>query len=309
MWIIDVASVVLLLLVPAVLWAIPRTRRAVGSWTLAWKTVPVGCLGFVILCSLFKWVLKWLVPSVGVASWAAFLLALFASWAGIVAAVRLVRRKFAAPGSCGDWISAVAVYLFYGFVFTIVIRILIGAIFMRGDYRGKWRDYPFCSDPPLVFGECSIHPFLAEYDYRMRFGNGGEAPTVPLMTNTGGRTYFNIYRLRDGRFYFTDKTFDYLVDPASEKVFYLDAFEGRIYAAPLPNRKVTSWSGVSRHGDKVVQKFNDLTVEAQDVNTVFYGMVYHGCIARGRFIPASEQPEAPIERLMRPSLQITRVSP
>ena len=51
MWMINVAAVVLLLFVPAVLWAIPRTRRAVGSWTLAWKTVPVGCLGFVVLLS------------------------------------------------------------------------------------------------------------------------------------------------------------------------------------------------------------------------------------------------------------------
>ena len=308
MWMINVASVVLLLFVPAVLWAIPRTRRAVGSWTLAWKTVPVGCLGFVILCSLLKRVLIWIVPSAGVASWAALLLALFASWAGIVAVVRLIRRKFAASGGF-DWIPAVAVYLFYGFVFTIAIYILTIAIFMRGDYRGKWREYRFCAEPPLAFEARSIHPFLAEYDYRVRFGNGGEAPTAPLMTNTGGRIYFNIYRLRDGRFYFTDKNYDYLVDPASEKVFYLDALEGRIHAAPLPNRKITSWSGLSRRGDKVVQKFNDLTVEARDVNTVFYGMVYHGCIARGRFIPASESSEKPIKRFMRSALPITRESP
>ena len=308
MWIINVASVVLLLLVPAVLWAIPRTRRSVGSWTLAWKTVPVGCLGFVILCSLLGWVLKRIVPSAGVASWATLLLALFASWAGIVAVVRMVRRKFAASGSF-NWLPSVAIFLFYGVVFTIVIWVLAGVLLMRGDYRGKWRDYPFCSDPPIVFGECSIHPFLAEYDYRIRFGNGGEAPTVLLMTNTGGRTYFNIYRLRDGRFYLTDKDFDYLVDPASQKVSYLNAFEGRIYAAPLPNRKITSWSGLFRNGENVVQTFNDLTVEAQNVNTAFEGMVYHCCIACGRFIPASEHPETPIERHMRPSLQITRVSP
>ncbi|MBQ6352313.1 MAG: hypothetical protein IJJ28_03490, partial [Lentisphaeria bacterium] len=133
MWMTDVALVVLLLCVPAVLWAIPRTRRAVGSWTLAWKTVPVGCLGFVILCSLFGRVLKWIVPSAGVASCAALLLALFASWAGIVAVVRLVRRKFAAPGSF-DWLPSVVVFLFYGVVFTIVIWILMVGILMRGGY-------------------------------------------------------------------------------------------------------------------------------------------------------------------------------
>jgi hypothetical protein len=305
MWIINVASVLLLLSVPAVLWAIPRTRRAVGSWTLAWKTVPVGCLGFVVLLSLFGWLFK----QIGVAaSWGTFILALFASWAGIVAVVRLIRRKFAASGNF-SWFPSVAVFLAYGVVFTMVIWVLAGVLLMRGDYRGTWREYPFCSDPPLVFGECSIHPFLAEYDYRIRFGNCGDAPTAPLMTNTGGRTYFNIYRLRDGRFYLTDKDFDYLVDPASQKVSYLDAFEGRIYAAPLPNRKITSWSGLFRNGENVVQTFNDLTVEAQNVNTAFEGMVYHGCIACGRFISAAEHSEAPIERHMRPSLQITRVSP
>ena len=309
MWMINVVSVVLLLFVPAVLWAIPRTRRAVGSWTLAWKTVPVGCLGFVILFSLLGWGLKWIVPSAGIASWAALLLALFASWAGIVAVVRLVRRKFAASGSF-NWFPSVAVFLAYGMVFTIVIWVLTVAIFMRGDYRGTWRDYPFCSEPPLVFEESAIHPFLAEYDYRIRFGNGGDAPTAPLMTNTGGRTYFNIYRLRDRRFYLTDKDFDYLVDPASQKVSYLSALEGRVYAAPLPNWKITSWSGAFRRGDnKVVLHFNDLTVEAQDVNTVFEGMVYHGCIARGRFIPAAEHSETPITRNWGRPLPIKRVSP
>ena len=305
MWMINVASVVLLLLVPAVLWAIPRTRRAVGSWTLAWKTVPVGCLGFVVLLSLFGWLFK----QIGVAaSWGTFILALGVTWTGIVAAVRLVRRKFAASGGF-NWLPSVAVFLAYGVVFTIVIFVLAAAILMCGDYRGTWREYPFSSTPPLVFEECSIHPFLAEYDYRIRFGNDRYPPTVPLMTNTGGRTYFNIYRLRDGRFYLTDKDFDYLVDPVSQKVFHLGVLDGRVYAAPLPNRKITSWSGLFRRGDKVVQDFNDQTVEAQDVNTVFYGMVYHGCIARDRFIPASARPEELIERLMRPSLQITRVSP
>ena len=306
MWMTDVASVVLLLWVPAVLWAIPRTRRAVGSWTLAWKTVPVGCLGFVILCSLFGRVLKWIVPSSGVASWAALLLALFASWAGIVAVVRLVRRKFSAPGSC-DWIPAVAVFLFYGVVFTIVIWILTVGILMRGGYRGSWRDYPLGVEPPLVFEERSIHPFLAEYDYRIRFPRTGRP--VRLMTNTGGRTFFNIHRLRDGRFYFTDKDFDYLVDPTSGSVLYLSALEERIYAAPLPDREITSWSGLSRCGDKVVQRFNELTVEAHDVSAVFDGMSYFGCIRNGRFIPASESSEEPIRRHMMPPLPITRVSP
>ena len=306
MWMINVVSVVLLLFVPAVLWAIPRTRRAVGSWTLAWKTVPVGCLGFVVLLSLFGWLFK----QIGVAaSWGTFILALGVTWTGIVAVVRLVRRKFAASGSF-NWLPSVAVFLAYGVVFTIAIWVLAAAIFMRGDYRGKWRDYQFCSEPPLVFGECSIHPFLAEYDYRIRFGKGGDAPTATLMTNTGGRTYFNIYRLRDGRFYLTDKDFDYLVDPASQKVSYLSALEGRTYAAPLPNWKITSWSGAFRRGDnKVVLHFNDLTVEAQDVDTVFEGMVYHGCIACGRFIPAAEHPETPIARHLGSPLPIKRVSP
>ncbi len=33
-----------LAVLPAILWAIPKTRRMTGSWITALKTVPLGCL-------------------------------------------------------------------------------------------------------------------------------------------------------------------------------------------------------------------------------------------------------------------------
>ena len=299
---------VFLLFVPAVLLAIPRTRRSVGSWILAWKIVPVGCFGCLLLSSLFGWLLKQLGDA---ASWGTLVLALAATWAAIVAVVRQVQRRSAAPGKF-NWFPSVAVFLLYA---VVVFGMMGDAIllFIRGDYPDPWRGYPFSSEPPLVFEECLISPIYGKYYYRIRFRHGW---TVPLMTNTGGRTCFNVYRLRDGRFYLTDKDFDYLVDPVENRVFFLSQLEGRVYAAPLPKDKVISWSNARRQGDRVVQTLDagvmdwQDTFEAHDVSPAFAGMEYRGRIVElGRFIPAAKRRETPITRNLRPPLPIKRVLP
>lgn len=47
--------------------------------------------------------------------------------------------------------------------------------------------------PALTFMQKSFHPFLAEYDYRIRIGTGSSSVERWLPTNCGGRTRMNAY--------------------------------------------------------------------------------------------------------------------
>jgi len=71
-----------------------------------------------------------------------------------------------------------------------------------------------------------------------------------LFCNPGGRTLFNLYRLKDGRLLFRDKDWDYLVDVSKQQVFWLKSAEGKLYTAQIPNEEVTSWSGPAGKGGK-----------------------------------------------------------
>ena len=43
----DLIFTFLMLILPAILWIVPKTRRNNGNWLIAWKTVP---LGFIAMC-------------------------------------------------------------------------------------------------------------------------------------------------------------------------------------------------------------------------------------------------------------------
>ena len=48
----NVLSILVWLVIPAVLWAIPRTRRMTGNWIVALKSVPVGCAAVTVVMAL-----------------------------------------------------------------------------------------------------------------------------------------------------------------------------------------------------------------------------------------------------------------
>ena len=172
---------------------------------------------------------------------------------------------------------------------------------MQSDYEGEWGSIwlPREGNTGIAFQEQSIHPFLAEYNYRLCFSRDGERSYQLLLTNTGGRTLFNVYRLKDGRLLFRDKMWDYLVDVLGPecRVFRVEPFEDKLYAARIPNEKFDSWAFVpERKDDGIVMEIGEEIVPAEDVTGILDGMTYYGCI-QDRFYPAWEKPEQEIKKM------------
>ena len=119
----------------------------------------------------------------------------------------------------------------------------------------------------------------------------------PAGRSVGGRTFFNVYRLPDGRLHLIDKDAEYLVDPKSRTVLRLfrGAGEGKFFTAPYPDEEVTSWSNAPfKQKGKWYVDFNKHWVEATPADGIFDGEVYFGRITR-KFEDARKAPEVPIK--------------
>ena len=71
-------------------------------------------------------------------------------------------------------------------------------------------------------------------------------------------------------------------------------FEGKLFAAIIPNENINSWGGPYRRENKIYMDFGKHTVQAEDVSGCLDGMKYRGCIL-DRFYSAKEKPEQTIE--------------
>ena len=301
----DLIFTILMLILPAILWIVPKTRRNNGNWLIAWKTVP---LGFIAMCwtgwlvSKFQAVLgERLERNIDIPFWVVLVVPLTVAFLVIIPGGLFIRRKFGTekkynPGpSILIFLAAVPHVIILSWILSFVCD--LGA----DDYKGEWRTawLPKEGNTAIAFQEQPIHPFLAEYDYRLLFSRDGEQTYQLLLRNTGGSTYFNVYRLKDGRLLFCDKEWDYLVDVQGPecRVFRVDSLEDRLYAARIPNEKIGSWSIVPiREDDQIVMRMGDHTVPAEDVTGILDGMTYYGCI-QDRFYPADQKPEQTIKKM------------
>ena len=293
------AFCVFMLILPAVLWIVPKTRRNNGNWLIALKTVPAGILAVALtgeLLSKIQFALREsLETDIAVPVWLQLVAMLIAAALVIVPGGLFIKRKFGTVRKYNPGPSILLFFLFLPPAFIVFSVIFTGFNIMNRDYRGEWRSswLPPEGNTKIAFQQQSIHPFLAEYDYRLRFSCDGGKFTRLLFTNCGGRTHFNLYRLKDGRLLFRDKDWDYLVDAPKRQVLMLKPFEGKLYAAEVPNEKIDSWSDPYRKNGKVVVRIGKHTVPADDVTGVLDGMTYYGCILN-KFYPASQKPETKI---------------
>ena len=299
----------ILMIVPAVLWIVPGTRRKNGAWMIALKTVPLGLYVFnsAVWGMLFSAVRRLPFDRSGeylmIPLWLQICLPLLAAFLVIIPAGLFIRRKFGAEKEYDPVLSILLFFLLLPPVMVIDSVLAIGvsiACYSRdpAGYRGEWDSTPLPpeGDTRITFDSQSIHPFLAEYNYRISFSRGKSVVFRQLLfVNCGGRTHFNLYRLKDGRLFFQDKDWDYLVDVPEQKVYMLGSFEGKVYAAPVPNEEIHSWGGPERQQDgKITFSLNLKKIPAEDVSGILDGMVYYGCI-RWKFHPAAEMPEEPIQ--------------
>ena len=300
----------LLLLPAAVLWLIPKTRRSGGNAVTAWKCVPPGC-GVMLLTPVVMDIVDRLMMKYGSLTFRLlsplllFGLVLLLTVPAGVAVIRKLknycRKHYPSdqPESGGQFYLVFIALLIAVPVVTVIGEVISFSVMLRSGegYRGPWRDYPVVHEygTELAFQERSIHPFLAEYDYRFRFRKDGRGTYQDLWTNTGGRTYFNVFRLKNGRFLFSDKDSDYLVDLKERKVFMLKESDGLVYAAPMPPGPFDWGTGVFLEKGRYYIEIGKHRVEAHPVSDQLADPKYIGCITN-RFHAASEKPYRPVEK-------------
>jgi len=300
------------LLLAAVLWAIPGTRRAGSDRAIAWKCVPPGCAVMLLVPELLT-AAVWLLAGYGRGissrffnSGAVFFAVTIAGvTAGILLIVKLrnfCRRKYASPESApvnGPYRTVFLLLLFAAPVIYVAGLFAAVALMMNmpGGYHGPWRTYPVAEENgvALAFQERSIHPFLAEYDYRLRFRKAGKDTYRDLWCNAGGQTHVNVFRLSNGRFVFSDKDEDCLADLGTQRVFVLRRFENKFCAGLLPEGPFDRPASVVTSGGRPVIHTGRRKLETHVVPETPDRKNYFGRVSYG-FFPASEKPYQPIPK-------------
>ena len=310
-----VIEISLLLLPAIILWAVPKTRRAGGNTATAWKSVPFGCATMLLIPELIGGLI-WLLAEAGAAvghlpgSPVFFLALLFLSvTAGILIILKIRNccwKRFPTEEHVSSLPFYVAFFVLavFGLGVTIALPVISYGIMIKTgrEYHGPWRTYKIVHEhgTELAFQERSIHPFLAEYDYRFRFRKDGAETFQDLWVNTGGRTYFNVFRLKNGDLLFSDKNNDYIVEVKSRKVFMVLEGKDRLYAGLLPEGKFDSYGveGAGEKNDKVFLRINKNRIKAEPVSDQLADPKYIGCITN-QFYPAAEKTYQPVEKLRR----------
>ena len=301
----DLIFTVLLLILPTILWLVPKTRRNNGNWLIALKTVPMGIIAALwsgeLLGKIARIISERQERDFDFSFWIHLGVVLAVAFLVIILGGLFIKRRFGTKKKYNPGPSILLFILAFPPAFLCLFVISIVCHFTDSDYKGDWWTYwlPREGNTGIAFQEQSIHPFLAEYNYRLRFSRDGELSYQLLLTNTGGRTHFNLYRLKDGRLLFRDKMWDYLVDVQGPecRVFRLETFEEKLYAARIPNIKIDSWSFVPmRKDDGFVMEMGGQIVPAEDVTGILDGMEYYGCI-QDRFYTAEQKPEEKITKM------------
>ncbi len=307
---------ILMLILPTVLWIVPKTRRNNGNWLIALKTVPLGIIALFwsdeLLAKIARDISERQERDFEFPIWIALAVTLIAAFLVIILGGLFIKRKFGTEKKYNPGPSILLFLLFLppAFLCLLILHFACslsnelsidhGRVQRNSESKADWRTawLPREENTGIAFQEQPIHPFLAEYNYRLRFSRDGEQSYQFLLTNTGGRTLFNLYRLKDRRLLFRDKGWDYLVDVRGPecRVFRLEIFEDKLYAARIPNEIIDSWSGPMRENGEIVMEMGGQTVPAEDVTGILDGMTYYGCI-EDHFYPAEQKPEQKIQKM------------
>ena len=292
--------IILLAITEAVLWIIPSARRNNGKVFTAFKTVPIGFIVLLASSSFFSFCIdrysQWKMENIYINPVVQLSIPIVLSIVAVIISGVVIRRIAKSQEKYSLFLS-VGAFFFFLPVLVVLSGVLDAAVnFNTGNYRGKWHSIWFELDTrKIAFEYQAIHPFLAEYNYRLCFVKDGKTFRQMLFVNCGGRTHFNIYRLKDGRYLFQDKDFDYLVDLSEPQVSMLRTHEGKLYAGVIPNEEVNSWSFPHKDaGGKILMGIGRHTVETSDVTGILENKEYYGCVQR-KFYPASTKAETAIK--------------
>lgn len=296
-----------LLLPPLVLWRCRRFCEKHPS-TIPFRTVPLGCLTMFAAAALleraitllFKTVLERNVPYV-VSRWGGPVVGLLALFLGLAVINSLSKRLKKGGKAPHRWLFLVV------FAGLAAISMAIAMIFAANrpfpilpdscDYdreSAAWSTIflPKLRDCPIAFEQRPIHPFLAEYDYRIRLGKRDNRRYFRLWTNTGGRTYINVYRVSEDKLLLKDKDGSCVIDTTRMQVYLVHYGQGAdgsestiLFAIPLSEK---AFDGM---GSREVYFTDGTSAQAIPYNLDLGTCEYMGCIMDDSFYTPAEQPE------------------
>lgn len=278
-------------LVPGILWILPKTRRRTGNWLVAWKTVPLGMIVFLLAVAALSraggiyW-LRWLVAA-SCAATATFFL------------IRWARRRYHAEKPFRVWPSLlIAAGCFCCLFPLILLNLTLRTLLFQHGYRPPWEAIAIPADGPaqVAFEQRSIHPFLAEFDYRIAFTGKDGKQLCRLHTNGGGNTDFLVFKLDDGRLILSGNTGEYLVDGSKRKVCWLCRNNGKLLFFELPGGEAELDYSVSGKDDTFSVKFGGRPAKNVDPGDLGETMRLLGRI-RFEFTPAKSEVKIPVSRL------------
>ena len=293
-----------LVALPAILaWALPQLRKRNGNFLIALKIVPVGIFALFLADKLIFWFYQWFCEYKfeNIAKFhisIRFGIPIVIALAAITVSGWIIHKKFRVECRYDPLPSLLLFFPALLAVSILDFMISMATLFnTAGGYRSEWRSIylPQENGVKIAFENQSIHPMLAEYNYRLRFIRNGQTSYQLLFSNCGGRTHFNLYRLKDGRLLFRDKDWDYIVDVRNLKIYRLEFHGDKQYIAPVPNEEINSWGGLEERNGKIVLHMGRHNIPAEEVSGILDGMVYYGCI-KDKFYPASEKPEEQIQK-------------
>ena len=323
--ILETILITLFLLLPPVVLGKCRSFCERHPSTVAFRTVPIGCLTMFLLTVLLGVAVSWFYHSIlkikplesgslGVDSLEVLLILLLAVPAGIAVIVflseRYTRQK-ERPHGC-----------LYPLVFigALMVALTISCIstwsYLLFDVNqdSNWSPIPLPQFPDCVvlFEQRPSHPFLAEYDYRIRLESGDGSVIFRLWPNTGGRTFVNVYQLAEDKLLLKDKDTSYLVDTTQKQVYLIDLQDDSSkylgtsisFAVPLSSKRISSLgrsipflqSESLKKTDSPEQYLSvtfadNTTAHAVPYEADLQNRKYIGCIMDYSFYTPDEQPE------------------
>ena len=290
------------MLPPLILWRCKGFCERHPS-TVPFRTVPLGCLTMIVVEAVYVVAVSLAVyQSVDVRNpppWMVLSAPVIALPLGIWVIVRLARRLTKgreSPSGCLYplvFVDAVLVCEGIGFIWYMTHGSpLDSSNFDRKSEPWSTISLPAVQNCEVAFEQRSSHPFLAEYDYRIRLGKGRDKAYFWLWPNTGGRTFVNVYRVADDKLLLKDKAAAYVVDVTRKQVYLVDNTHGygpleqEIHSAvPLSNKEFDGMGSGS-----VVFK-DDTQSLAVPYDIDLSSCEYIGCVMDYSFYTSDQQPE------------------
>lgn len=209
----------LFVLLPSfIAWLVPQSKKSKSDTVLAFRWLPpiFAIFAFLSACVFVYSPLNYLIPAHLISGILLMVL-------GLVIYCRIVKHNTPHFPMAKKALSIAGHYFSILFLSTIIFIFVglcsfVAALAMTDPYNpdAKWQEIKIPSEPAFYFEQKAAHIFLAEYYYRIKFESG---KTFDLHLNTGGRTDFDVYALKDKTIFIHDKDKAYMIDPSKEEVY------------------------------------------------------------------------------------------